>query len=147
MIDYPKWLDRSRKNLRSSSGSVVDDADVFLITDKGIDLRYFEPFFVQSRVTVDGPSLRYMEVFQSRHFNKASYVTGLRFTGYNFHVGANHFLLHRDHQFSGLSFYKTDRFAKIWNMVMYKYLMQYLETMESLGLSNFTVNQDFKPWM
>eukprot|EP00475_Leptophrys_vorax_P024846 TRINITY_DN3445_c0_g1_i8.p1 TRINITY_DN3445_c0_g1~~TRINITY_DN3445_c0_g1_i8.p1 ORF type:complete len:603 (-),score=135.64 TRINITY_DN3445_c0_g1_i8:823-2631(-) len=70
--NYPEYFNLSSKMVNSSL-VFLDNA-----SNTEFETRHFEPYVVQSRVTVDGPLIRYNELFISRGFNKVSFISSLR---------------------------------------------------------------------
>jgi hypothetical protein len=91
MNDYHKWFKLS---------STQKMEHTYPVKDEGKMIRTYEPFVIQSKVTSEGPSIRYNEAFVARYYKKASYIASLRLTGYRLEVATKHFLIHRDHPLS-----------------------------------------------
>eukprot|EP00475_Leptophrys_vorax_P038186 TRINITY_DN6686_c0_g1_i1.p1 TRINITY_DN6686_c0_g1~~TRINITY_DN6686_c0_g1_i1.p1 ORF type:complete len:586 (-),score=137.32 TRINITY_DN6686_c0_g1_i1:64-1821(-) len=96
LSDYRRWFNNSRNAESDEMYEIPNDE---LKSKK--HLEHYEPYLVLDRVAnATHLLMRYNEVFVSRYRDKASWIFGLRMTGYRFFVGKEHFLIHKDHELS-----------------------------------------------
>jgi hypothetical protein len=97
LTDYKRWFTHSRDEKLQDLYQIPRD---LMKTEQ---LTNYEPYLLLDRVANSTHYLmRYNEVFVNRFRDKSSWVTGLRLTGYNFLVGRQHYLFHKDHPLNPL---------------------------------------------
>jgi hypothetical protein len=96
ITDYVQWFNSSRNRESADIYELPLDVISSSLFQKG-----YEPYLLLDRVANGTHALmRYNEVFVNRHRDKASWIFGLRLTGYRFFVAKEHFLIHRNHPYS-----------------------------------------------
>lgn len=130
LIDYAQWMKQSRQNSFETYEIPYD------ISSSKEDLMHFEPFLVFSRFPKNS-MIRYNEVFVSRYYNKVSFVSSFRLSGYKFLVALNHFLIHQDHSLT----HWTDKVSKsdsgyILHNNMQTAIKTYIDTLSEIKRSS-----------